>query len=71
MPCAPRTIRLDDDIERKVRLYCKKNDITINRLINLAVEKFISEKHVIEMKPLSEEDLLEAPAKDKKHCSDD
>lgn len=57
MGCGPRTIRLDNGLEEKVKVYCRKNGVSINRLVNMAVEKFIAEKHVIEMLPLEKEDL--------------
>lgn len=57
MGCSPRTIRLDDELEDKVKVYCRKNGVSVNRLVNMAVEKFISEKHVIEMEPLESSDF--------------
>ena len=51
-------LRLDDELERKLKVYCKKNNISVNRLANMAIEKFISEKHVIEMNPLEAGDLV-------------
>lgn len=57
MSCGPRTIRLDDDLETKVKAYCRKNGVSLNRLVNMAVGKFISEKHVIEMLPLEANDV--------------
>lgn len=57
MGCMPRTVRLDRELEDKVGAYCRKNDVSLNRLVNMAVEKFISERQVIEMVPLTSEDL--------------
>lgn len=60
MGCGPKTIRLDRELESKVNVYCRKNNVSLNRLVNMAVDKFITQKHVIEMSPLDQEDLKEA-----------
>lgn len=41
-----------------MKAYCQKNGVSLNRLVNMAVGKFISEKHVIEMLPLEPKDVL-------------
>lgn len=48
----PNSFRFDEELEKKVQAYLKMNSVKLNTLINLAVEKFISESNTIEMKPL-------------------
>jgi predicted transcriptional regulator len=48
----PKTVRLDDELESKVEEYIEKNDIKFSQLINIAVEKFISEPQSIELEPI-------------------
>lgn len=48
-----RTVRLDDDVNLLVERFIKKNDISFNKLVNLAVKEFISKPHTIELEPVS------------------
>jgi antitoxin component of RelBE/YafQ-DinJ toxin-antitoxin module len=48
----PKTIRFDDELESKVEEYIEKNDIKFSQLVNIAVEKFISEPQSIELTPI-------------------
>ncbi len=48
-----RTVRLDDDVNLLVERFLKKNDISFNKLVNLAVKEFISKPHTIELEPVS------------------
>ena len=48
-----RTVRLDDDVNLLVERFLKKNDISFNKLVNLAVKEFISKPHTIELEPIS------------------
>jgi hypothetical protein len=50
----PRTVRFEDDMDSAVELYIEKNDININKLVNLAVKEFISKPHTIELEPVNE-----------------
>lgn len=48
----PKTIRLDEELEEKVEKYLDKNNIKFAQLINIAVNRFISEPQTIELKPI-------------------
>ncbi len=48
----PKTVRFDDELEAKVEEYIEKNDIKFTQLVNIAVEKFISEPQIIELTPI-------------------
>ena len=48
----PKSFRFDAELEQRVRAYLELNNINLNALINLAVDKFISEQQTIEMKPV-------------------
>ncbi len=41
----PRTVRFDDDIEPAVERFLEKNDLNLNKMVNLAVLEFISKPH--------------------------
>lgn len=49
-----RTVRFEDDIDPAVEKFIEKNDITFNKLVNLAVKEFISKPHTIELEPVNE-----------------
>ena len=70
MGCGPKTIRLDEEIEDTVKAYCRKNDVSLNRLVNLAVKKFISEPHTIEMAPVAPHELADQESKSKRSRRD-
>lgn len=65
-----RTVRFDDEIDPLVDRFVEKNDINFNKLVNLAVEEFISKPHTIELEPVSEEEwdklMKKSYKKDKK-----
>jgi len=64
----PKTIRLKDDIEKKVETYLRKNSLSFPDLVNLAVEKFISEPQIIELVPVGDDELMKHAEKQfKKH----
>lgn len=48
----PKTVRFDETLETKVEEYLEKNHIKFTQLINMAVEKFISEPQSIELSPI-------------------
>jgi hypothetical protein len=51
-----RTVRFDDDIEPAVERFLEKNDLNLNKMVNLAVLEFISKPHTIELQPVNEDD---------------
>ncbi len=64
----PKTVRFDEDLEKKVEKYLDSNDIKFTQLVNLAVEKFISEPQTIELSPVDAKDFLSTAKKAfKKH----
>ena len=64
----PKTVRFDEDLEKKVEKYLDSNDIKFTQLVNLAVEKFISEPQTIELSPVDAKVFLSTAKKAlKKH----
>lgn len=64
----PKTVRLDDDLEKKVERYLESNDIKFPQLINLAIEKFISEPQTIQLVPINASEFIKSAEKAfKKH----
>lgn len=64
----PKTIRLRDEIEKKVEAYLNRNSLSFPELVNLAVEKFISEPQTIELVPVGDDELMKHAEKQfKKH----
>lgn len=64
----PKTVRLEDELEREVEAYLEANGIRFAQLVNLAVEKFIKEPQTIQLAPVNEKDFLSAASKAfKKH----
>lgn len=51
-----RTVRFDESIDPVVDRYLEKNDINLNKMINLAVLEYISKPHTIELEPVNEDD---------------
>ena len=69
----PKTIRFDDELESKVEEYLEKNDIKFSQLVNIAVEKFISEPQSIELEPIDSkkwEKTIAKAYKKHKHAMD-
>ena len=54
-----RTIRFREDLDLQVDEYTSKNDLNLNQMVNLAVEKFISEPHTIELVPVDKQKFKE------------
>ena len=50
------SIRFDEGLTQKIEAYVKKNKIKLNRLVNIAVEKFISEPNSISLVPIENKD---------------
>lgn len=64
----PKTVRFEEELEGKVEKYLESNEIKFSQLINMAVEKFISEPQTIELKPVDTQEFLKNAKKAfKKH----
>jgi antitoxin component of RelBE/YafQ-DinJ toxin-antitoxin module len=64
----PKTVRLDDELENKLEKYLDANGIKFSQLVNLAVEKYISEPQTIELTPVASDAFKEQAKKAfKKH----
>lgn len=62
------SIRFDKQLVPKLEAYTKKNKIKLNRLVNIAVEKFIAEPNSIPLVPIEDKDWEKGLAKAfKKH----
>ncbi len=48
----PKTVRFEESLETKVEEYLGKNNIKFTQLVNMAVEKFISEPQAIQLEPI-------------------
>jgi len=63
-----KTVRLEEDLEKKVESYIDANGIKFAQLVNLAVEKFIKEPQTIQLTPVDEKEFMKTAAKAfKKH----
>jgi hypothetical protein len=54
----PKTVRFDDDLDKKVEEYLKTNGIKFAQLVNMAVAKFISESQTIHLAPVDTRDFM-------------
>ena len=64
----PKSVRLDVEVEAKVEAYLDKNGIRFAELVNLAVDKFISEPQTITLTPVEPKSFLKSAEKAfKKH----
>lgn len=64
----PKTIRFDDDLEKKVEEYLEANGIKFVQLVNMAVAKFITEPQTIQLAPVDTNDFMATAQKAfKKH----
>jgi hypothetical protein len=69
-----RTVRFDDILDTQVDQFTEINDLKFNRLVNLAVKKYITERNIIELEPITleasdsqwEEGITESFSKHKK-----
>lgn len=59
----PKTVRFDDDLEKKVEQYLEANGIKFSQLVNLAVANFISKPQTIELAPVDTQPFLNAAKK--------
>jgi hypothetical protein len=66
----PKTVRFEEELEERVEKYLENNEIKFSQLINMAVEKFISEPQTIELRPVDTQEFLKSAKKAfKKHKS--
>lgn len=66
----PKTVRFEESLELKVEEYLEKNHIKFAQLVNMAVDKFISEPQSIELEPIDTKKWQDTVAKAyKKHKS--
>jgi hypothetical protein len=64
----PKTVRFDEELEQKVEQYLESNGVKFSQLVNMAVEKFISEPQTIHLAPVKKEAFTEQAKKAfKKH----
>lgn len=64
----PKTVRFDDDLEKKIEEYLEANGIKFSQLVNLAVTQFISQPQAIRLVPVATGDFLKtAKSAFKKH----
>lgn len=64
----PKTVRFDDELEKKVEQYLESNGIKFAQMVNMAVAKFITEPQTIQLAPVSTEDFMSTAKKAfKKH----
>ena len=54
----PKTVRFEDDLEKKIEQYLESNGIKFSQLLNLAVEKYITEPQTIRLAPVETKDFL-------------
>jgi hypothetical protein len=50
------SIRFDQELVPRIEAYVRQNKIKLNRLVNLAVQKFISETNSIALVPIESKD---------------
>lgn len=66
----PKTVRFDDELEKKVEKYLEANGIKFTQLMNMAVTKFINEPQTILLAPVNTADFMATAKKAfKKHKS--
>ena len=64
----PKSIRFDDELEKKIEQYLESNGIKFSQLVNLAVANFISKPQTIQLAPVGTEDFMATAKKAfKKH----
>lgn len=64
----PKSIRLDKDLEKKIEAYLDKNPVKFSQLVAMALEKYINEPQIIELKPVDDEEFIKTAKKAfKKH----
>jgi hypothetical protein len=64
----PKTVRFDDELEKKVEKYLDANGIRFAQLVNMAVAKFITEPQTIRLAPVETKSFMATAEKAfKKH----
>jgi antitoxin component of RelBE/YafQ-DinJ toxin-antitoxin module len=64
----PKTVRFDDELEKRLEQYLEANGLKFAQLLNMAVTKFISEPQTIQLSPVNTKDFLASAEKAfKKH----
>lgn len=59
----PKTVRFEEELEKKVDKYLEANGIKFSHLINMAVSKFISEPQTIQLAPVNKTDFMKTATK--------
>lgn len=59
----PKTVRFDDELEKKIEQYLETNGLKFSQLVNLAVEKFITVPQTIQLAPVETKDFLSTAKK--------
>jgi antitoxin component of RelBE/YafQ-DinJ toxin-antitoxin module len=54
----PKSVRFDDELEKKVEQYLESNGLKFSHLVNLAVEKFIRVPQTIQLAPVDTKEFL-------------
>ena len=64
----PKTVRLEEQLDERVEKYLVANGIKFSNLVNLALEKFISEPQTINLVPVGTKEFMKTAEKAfKKH----
>jgi antitoxin component of RelBE/YafQ-DinJ toxin-antitoxin module len=64
----PKSVRVDEELEKKIEAYLDQNPVKFSQLVAMALEKFISEPQMIELRPVADEDYAKVAKKAfKKH----
>lgn len=59
----PKSVRVDDQLEKKIEAYLEKNPVKFSQLVAMALEKFISQPQTIELKPVDDNAFVESAKK--------
>ena len=64
----PKSVRVTDELEKKIEAYLDQNPVKFSKLVAMALEKFISNPQIIELRPVDSAKFLETAKKAfKKH----
>lgn len=69
----PKSVRVDDDLEKKIEAYLDKNPVKFSQLVAMALEKFISQPQMIELRPVDDDEyekIAKKAFKKHKHTMD-
>lgn len=56
----PKSVRLDDDLEKQIEEYLEANGLKFAQLVNMALTKFITEPQTIRLAPVATKDFMAA-----------